>query len=45
GGVRDMGKTVRLLLYPREGHGFLEKKHMLMQFTETLKWYEKFGKE
>jgi len=44
-GLRDMGKTVRLLLYPREGHGFLEKKHMLMQFTETLKWYEKFGKE
>ena len=42
--LKDLGKTVRLLLFPREGHGFLEKKHILMQFNETLNWYEKFRK-
>ena len=39
--MKDKGKDVRLLLFPREGHGFSEKKHMEAEFTETLKWFRK----
>lgn len=40
--MKDRGKDVRLLLFPREGHGFSEKKHMEAEFRETLEWFRKF---
>ncbi len=40
--MKDKGKDVHLLLFPREGHGFSEKKHMEAEFRETLKWFRKF---
>ncbi|MEM0156525.1 MAG: S9 family peptidase [Thermoplasmataceae archaeon] len=42
-GLKDLGKEVRLLLFPREGHGFTEKKHIIMNMEETVKWFRKYS--
>ena len=36
--LKDKGKEVRLLLYPREGHGFKERKHIEQFYEEIFKW-------
>lgn len=36
--LKDNGKEVRLLLFPREGHGFKEIKHQQQYFEEVLSW-------
>jgi prolyl oligopeptidase len=36
--LKDKGKEVRLLLFPREGHGFREKKHIEQYYEEVFKW-------
>lgn len=41
-GLKDLGKTTRLLLFPREGHGFSEKKHVEQYTNETLEWFRKY---
>ncbi len=38
--LREMGKEVRLLLFPREGHGFREKEHRKREFEETVEWFK-----
>lgn len=38
--LKDMGKEVRLLVFPREGHGFTEKDHIVMSLRETSKWFK-----
>ena len=40
--MKDCGKEVRLLLFPREGHGFTEKKHIEQYMDETVKWFKKY---
>ena len=42
-GLKDLGKEARLLLFPREGHGFTEKKHIVMNLEETVKWFSKYS--
>ncbi|MCL4341768.1 MAG: S9 family peptidase [Candidatus Thermoplasmatota archaeon] len=37
--LKDMGKTVRLIIFPREGHGFMERDHILMSLRETAAWF------
>ncbi len=41
-GLSDLGKTVRLLVFPREGHGFSEKKHFEQYQEEMIKWFRKY---
>lgn len=41
-GLRDLGKTTRFLLFPREGHGFSEKKHVEQYTKETVEWFRKY---
>ena len=41
-GLNDLGKTVRLLVFPREGHGFSEKKHFEQYQEEMIKWFRKY---
>lgn len=41
-GLKDLGKTVRFLVFPREGHGFSEKKHFEQYVEETIKWFRKY---
>ncbi|MGC8561776.1 MAG: prolyl oligopeptidase family serine peptidase [Thermoplasmata archaeon] len=36
--LKDMGKDVRLLLFPREGHGFRERKHVEKFYREVFDW-------
>lgn len=40
--LKEDGKKVRLLLFPREGHGFREKAHIEMSLGETIKWFKSF---
>lgn len=37
--LKDKGKEARLLLFPREGHGFNEIKHFFMYITEMVKYF------
>ena len=37
--LKEKGKEVRLLVYPREGHGFTEKGHMIQQYRETFDFF------
>jgi dipeptidyl aminopeptidase/acylaminoacyl peptidase len=37
--LKEKGKEVRLLVYPREGHGFTEKSHMIQQYHETMDFF------
>ncbi len=36
--LKDKGKDVRLLLFPREGHGFRERKHVEKFYREIFSW-------
>lgn len=40
-GLRDKGKEVRLMLMPREGHGFKERKHVEAYTREMFNWFDK----
>ncbi len=37
--VKEMGKEVHLLVFPREGHGFNEREHKKRQYNETIKFF------
>ncbi len=37
--LKDMGKKVRLIIFPREGHGFVEKDHIIMSLREMEEWF------
>lgn len=39
--LKENGKDVRLLLFPREGHGFTEKEHIAQSMIETKNFLEK----
>jgi dipeptidyl aminopeptidase/acylaminoacyl peptidase len=39
--LKDLGKEVSLVVYPREGHGFVERLHFLDAQRRTLEWFEK----
>ncbi len=41
--LKDQGKEVRLLLFPREGHGFSETPHVRQWMLEALEWFRKFS--
>lgn len=38
--LKEKGKETRLILFPREGHGFREKKHLEMYIDEMVKWFK-----
>ncbi len=40
--LKDKGKEARLLLFPREGHGFREKSHVEMYMSEAVKYFNEF---
>ncbi len=40
--LKENNRKVRLLLYPREGHGFTEKDHMIKQYKETIDFFNKY---
>ncbi|MCL4341389.1 MAG: S9 family peptidase [Candidatus Thermoplasmatota archaeon] len=40
--MKDMGKECRLIVFPREGHGFQEKNHQETELEEKLEFFRKF---
>jgi dipeptidyl aminopeptidase/acylaminoacyl peptidase len=40
--LKDRGKTVELVFYPREGHGFTEYYHQLDRMTRESEWITKY---
>lgn len=38
--LRALGRTVRFVRFPREGHGFVEPNHVRAQYEEILAWLE-----
>jgi dipeptidyl aminopeptidase/acylaminoacyl peptidase len=40
--LKDRGKTVELVWYPREGHGFTEYYHQRDQIRRELEWMTKY---
>lgn len=45
--LKDQGKTVRYIRFPREGHGFREPRHQRVRDIEEIRWMQKYilGKE
>jgi dipeptidyl aminopeptidase/acylaminoacyl peptidase len=39
--LKLLGRTVRFVRFPREGHGFIEPQHVLARFRETAAWIER----
>lgn len=40
--LKDMGKTVRYIRFPREPHGFREPRHQRTRDIEEIKWIQKY---
>ncbi|MCC9137128.1 prolyl oligopeptidase family serine peptidase [Pontibacter silvestris] len=40
--LKDMGKTVRYIQFPREPHGFREPRHQRIRDIEEIKWIHKY---
>jgi len=38
--LRALGRTVRFVRFPREGHGFIEPNHVRAQYEEILAWLD-----
>ena len=41
--LRALGRTVRFVRFPREGHGFVEPNHVRAQYEEILAWLDAHG--
>jgi dipeptidyl aminopeptidase/acylaminoacyl peptidase len=41
-GLKDRGKTVELVFYPREGHGFTEYYHQKDRLARIEEWVTRF---
>ena len=39
--LKDLGKTVRYIKFPREPHGFREPRHVRTRDIEEIKWIQK----
>lgn len=40
--LKDQGKTVRYIKFPREPHGFREQRHQRTRDIEEIKWMQKY---
>ncbi|MCP5105619.1 MAG: prolyl oligopeptidase family serine peptidase [bacterium] len=40
--LKDQGKTVRYIRFPRERHGFREPRHQRMRDVEEIRWLQKY---
>jgi dipeptidyl aminopeptidase/acylaminoacyl peptidase len=40
--LKDRGKTVELVFYPREGHGFTEYYHQKDRLARIEEWVTRF---
>ena len=40
--LKDQGKRVRYIRFPREPHGFREPKHQRIRDIEEIKWMQQY---
>ena len=40
--LKDLGKTVRYIRFPREPHGFREPRHQRTRDIEEIRWIQKY---
>ena len=40
--LKDQGKTVRYIRFPRERHGFREPRHQRTRDIEEIRWIQKY---
>jgi dipeptidyl aminopeptidase/acylaminoacyl peptidase len=38
--LRTLGRTVKFVRFPREGHGFTEPQHVRAQYEQILAWFD-----
>jgi len=43
-GLKRYGVASDFVLYPREGHGIREEKHMLDMYRRMLAWFDRYLK-
>ncbi|MCL4451148.1 MAG: S9 family peptidase [Candidatus Thermoplasmatota archaeon] len=41
--LKDKGKLVQMLMFPREGHGFSETEHVRRSMNETFNWFSRYS--
>ena len=41
--LKDKGKLVQMLMFPREGHGFSETEHVKRSLNETFNWFSRYS--
>ena len=41
--LKDKGKIVQMLMFPREGHGFSETEHVKRSMNEIFNWFTKYS--
>ncbi len=40
--LKDLGVTTEMVVYPREGHGFIEKNHQLDMMRRIVEWFRRY---
>ncbi len=43
--LKDQGKTVRYIRFPREPHGFREPRHQRTRDIEEIRWIQKYVRD
>jgi dipeptidyl aminopeptidase/acylaminoacyl peptidase len=43
-GLKRYGVPTELVIYPREGHGLQEERHLLDRFNRIIAWFDKYVK-
>jgi dipeptidyl aminopeptidase/acylaminoacyl peptidase len=42
--LKDQGVETEMVIYPREGHGLVELRHILDRPQRVVEWFDKYGK-
>jgi dipeptidyl aminopeptidase/acylaminoacyl peptidase len=43
--LENQGRTVDVVYYPQEGHGFMKREDQIDEITRTVAWFDKFLKD
>ena len=43
-GLKRYGAETELVVYPREGHGFREEKHIVDYLNRLISWFDRYLK-
>jgi dipeptidyl aminopeptidase/acylaminoacyl peptidase len=43
--LENQGRTVDVVYYPQEGHGFMKREDQIDEITRMVAWFNKFLKD